>query len=168
MAPGSLHYPGEVAAVKTWKLVLPLVLVLAGAVGGIYLSQMSPIGIVVEHERRLRETEGRAAALESRATTAEQKLADHEKRIGVLEKTVEAEAAELSVVHQDLEKTRKDLTAGQERLAELDKKVDVGAQERVRLDEEVQRLRAKVDALEKDLVKRIEVLEKLTDAKAQR
>src|SRR5947209_2497458 len=49
---GSLHYPGEVAAVKPWKLVVPVLLVLAGAFGALYLSQLSPIGFVVQHEQR--------------------------------------------------------------------------------------------------------------------
>src|SRR5277367_248156 len=134
-------------------LVLVLLLLLTGSIG--YMLQVVPLNLaVVNHERKI-------VALEDRATLDEKTLRDHDKRIAVLESSVKVQGEDLARVRADLEAARSELRTVSNRVTE-------GEKERMQLQDDVAALKARVSAMEKDLVKRIEVLEKMNDGKAQR
>ena len=147
---------------KSIKFVLVIVIVLVLAGAAVYVVKLGPMGVqVLDHEVKI-------VQLEKRATSAEQKLDEHDKRIAVLESSVKAQGQEISRTQADLAAARIELSQAQEKLEQHEGRLSVVETERAKLAEEVTLLRKRVEHLEKDLVKRIEVLEKLTEGKVQK
>ncbi len=161
---------------KLWKFGVGLLLVVAAFGGGAVLTtRLGTIGKITEHEVRIDRTEKNVAVLESRTTTVEQRVDDHEKRIQELERERQEALAELARLKEDLARTRAALEEGEKRLKIAEDKLAQGDKDARALADEVSKLRAALEAdrlardrLEKDVLKRLEVLEKLNDAKLQR
>jgi chromosome segregation ATPase len=146
----------------TVKNVIALAILIALLLGGYYVSKTLPLaGNVERHEKKIQE-------LDDKTTKHETKLEDHEKRITVLEADLKAEREALAATRADLQAARTELAAAEKRLEETETKVKAGDEERAKLADDVGALRRRVDLLEKDLVKRVEVLEKLNESKLQR
>lgn len=147
---------------KPFKVAASVVVVVLLGAAGFYVYKIGPMGAaVVVHEHKIGE-------LEKRATSAEQKLDEHDKRIAVLESTVKTQGEAIAKTAADLAATRIELGHAEEKLESVEARVATGEMERTKLMDEVSVLRRKVEHLEKDLVKRIEVLEKLNEGKLQR
>jgi chromosome segregation ATPase len=148
--------------VKPFKTAAAIVAIVVLAAGGFLLYKVGPMEAVVgRHEMKIGD-------LEKRATSAEQKLDEHDKRIAILESQVRVQGDSIAKIQADLGATRIQLEDAEGKLKQVEGRVATGETERAKLADEVAILRRKVDALEKDLVKRVEVLEKLNEGKVQK
>lgn len=161
---------------KLWKLVVALVLLLLLIFVALYFWQLLPMAAtLVRHEARIDGTEKRAGELEKRATVDEQKLDDHEKRLAVLEKARLVAESDLAEQKASLARLEAEVAALRAAVAESSKAALAREAERTHKDDEARQLledlaRRDADfaAQQKELLKRVETLEKLTESKAQR